>query len=1031
MTRQPRNASCLSPHVVLQFILAILLRFRVTIPGRVRNKVASYFTRKLHLIGVGMAILIVLAVGMLSYQDWRAYERNTSNAEQVRAAIEKAQQMLSLLKDAETGQRGYLLTGDEAYLAPFNESVPQIRQLNAEAAGRRGPFTDSAAAGRLAQLVTAKLTELARTIEVRRGGKDAALAIVRTNQGKQTMDEIRAATARLLGREQQQLGFREAAARGHENRTRIAIIVGTGALALLLLVAAIHLDRMFTALDLARRNEQHQRATLATTLRSIGDAVIATDASGTVTFANPVAESLTGWSARDAMHQPLPAVFRIVTEFTREKVDDPVTKVLQMGTTVGLANHTLLLARDGREVPIDDNGAPIKDENGGIAGVVLVFRDVTERRRAERQLEDSERRYRLLFENNPEPMWVLDVETLAFLAVNNAAVQRYGYSREEFGRMTLKDIRPADEIPTLQAEVRSSAGGHHTEGPWRHRKKDGTIITVELVGHPLDFGGRKARLVLASDITERKRLEEQFHQAQRLESVGRLAGGVAHDFNNLLTVINGYTEMLINDLPRESPIRDSLREVHAAGDRAAALTQQLLAFSRKQLIQPTVLNLNEVVADIQKMLGRLIGEDIHLVSNLAPDLSLVKADAGQLQQIIMNLAVNARDAMRGGGSLIVETANATFDNDYAAAHPEVRPGDYVMLAVTDTGSGMTPDVKARLFEPFFTTKPKGSGTGLGLATVYGMVKQSGGWIWVYTEPGHGTTFKVYLPRTGEPVARQRATVRTDLRGNETILIVEDQPEVRTLAATALQRFGYTVLDAADAEEALSIEGNCPGTIHLLLTDVVMPGMNGRELASRLAGRRPELRILFMSGYTENAIAHQGVLEGDVAFVQKPFTPDSLAEKVRHVLGPRPVSGTILVVDDDESVRRVLSNILTAAGFGVLEAANGRQALSYVGEHGELSLVLTDLVMPEHDGIELISELRKHRPSLKVIAMSGAFGGNILPVAKNLGAMATLRKPISRDDLLQAVRQVLACSDYEEPRPLSSPSQPGRAGRRTD
>jgi CheY-like chemotaxis protein len=331
-------------------------------------------------------------------------------------------------------------------------------------------------------------------------------------------------------------------------------------------------------------------------------------------------------------------------------------------------------------------------------------------------------------------------------------------------------------------------------------------------------------------------------------------------------------------------------EISAAGQRAAALTEQLLAFSRRQVLQPKVLNLNHVIMDIDGMLRRLIGEDIDLVIKLSPDLGNIQADVGQLQQVIVNLAVNARDAMPQGGSLLIEAGNIFLDEDYCASHPEVRPGAYIMLGVSDTGTGMTPEVQQRIFEPFFTTKPKGSGTGLGLATVHGMVRQAGGWIWVYSEPGSGATFKMYLPRTDEAVAQPHAIIAKDARGDETILVVEDQEQVRILAATELERYGYRVLSAAGGDEAIALARAFPGPIDLLITDIVMPGMDGRTLANRLAGER-SLSVLFMSGYTGNAIAHRGILDAGLNYIQKPFTPESFAQKVREVLGPRRSAGS--------------------------------------------------------------------------------------------------------------------------------------------
>ena len=683
------------------------------------------FARKSHLISLTTAVFTVLVIGLLSWRDWQEYNTNFAESARIRQASEKLRLLLSLLKDAEIGQRGYLLTGDTAYLEPYTEAVPQLARLGY--GPETSPPAESASAAQLNDLVAIKLAELARTIEIRRRGDvAAALNIVRANQGKGTMDRIRSLMINLIHAQTEQLNSREAILHRDESLRRLAVLIGSVLLAFLITGAGLHIDRLITALDRSRDEQYRQRATLATTLNSIGDAVIATDNNGKVTFFNPVAESLTGWTSGESLGRPLSEVFRIINESSRQAVDDPVTKVLLNGAIAGLANHTLLLARDGREIPIDDCGAPIRDEAGGIAGVVLIFRDVTKERRVQHEIEESAQRYRLLFNDNPQPMWVFDAETLSFLAVNEAALRNYGYSREEFLDMTLRDIRPPEDIPILLSDVQF--GALSPSGPRRHQRKDGTMIIVEIISHPLEFDGRKAGLVLASDITERRKLEEQFQQAQRLESIGRLAGGVAHDFNNLLTVIKGHAEILMADLPRSNPSHESATEISAASNRAASLTQQLLAFSRKQLIQPTVTNLNDTVMEMDKLLRRLIGEHIQLITKLSPDLGRVKVDAGQMQQVVMNLAVNARDAMPEGGSLFLETDDVRFDAAYAATHESVQPGDYVMLAVTDTGTGMTAEVQERLFEPFFTTKPRGAGTGLGLATVYGIVKQSGGWV---------------------------------------------------------------------------------------------------------------------------------------------------------------------------------------------------------------------------------------------------------------------------------------------------------------
>jgi two-component system cell cycle sensor histidine kinase/response regulator CckA len=417
-------------------------------------------------------------------------------------------------------------------------------------------------------------------------------------------------------------------------------------------------------------------------------------------------------------------------------------------------------------------------------------------------------------------------------------------------------------------------------------------VWVDLSASSAEVGEERFLLVIARDITDRRRLEEQYLHAQKMEAFGQLAGGVAHDFNNLLTVINGYGEIVRDALPEGDPNRDFVVEITRAGERAAALTRQLLAFSRKQVIATTVLDLNAVVADAEKYLTRLIGEDIDLVCRLQPDLGRVETDAGQIDQVLMNLVINARDAMPTGGKLTVETRNVELDENYAAWHAEARPGRHVLLTVSDSGCGMTDEVKARIFEPFFTTKEKGRGTGLGLAMVFGFVKQSGGNVEVYSEPGVGTSFKIYLPRVEAALADRKADtglIRAR-RGTETILLAEDEASVRALTRIVLQGNGYEVLESSDAYEAVRIATEARRPIHLFLTDVVMPGMGGRQLAERLQPLHPEMKVLYLSGYPDDAVVRHGILHESVNFLQKPFSTAALAEKVRQVLDTPVLAG---------------------------------------------------------------------------------------------------------------------------------------------
>ncbi len=514
--------------------------------------------------------------------------------------------------------------------------------------------------------------------------------------------------------------------------------------------------------------------------------------------------------------------------------------------------------------------------------------DIAERERLETARRDSEERLRQLAENIDDVLWLSDGATLKIFYLSPAFEKIWARPRESIyaaPELWLEAVHP-DDRERLVASLGSYASGSWDQ-TYRIVRPDGTARWLRARAFPVrDADGRVYRVAgVCRDITEYRLLEEQFRQAQKMEAVGRLAGGVAHDFNNILSVILTYTAMLIGQMKIGDPIRADIEEIQRAGERATELTRQLLAFSRQQVLEPKVVDLGHVVVDLERMLERLLGEDIVLSILTTRPGGKVHVDPSQIEQIVMNLAVNARDAMPKGGKLTFEVSDVELDAAYASAHHEVTAGAYVMLAVTDTGSGMDRATVERIFEPFFTTKEKGKGTGLGLATVFGIVRQSGGHIHVYSEPGIGTTFKIYIPRTDRALTgTQQVAAAGNLRGTETVLVVEDDEQVRKITRSILERSGYNVLDAQNAGEATLISEQFGAKIHLLLTDVVLPRMSGRQLAERLAPARPEMKVLFVSGYTESSIIHHGVLDAGIAFLQKPITPDALLRRVREVLG---------------------------------------------------------------------------------------------------------------------------------------------------
>ena len=551
--------------------------------------------------------------------------------------------------------------------------------------------------------------------------------------------------------------------------------------------------------------------------------------------------------------------------------------------TIGEEKAVEALKRGAAEYVLKQNLARLPS---AVLRALSEAKERAERRKAEEALRASEQRTRALMENATDAILVTNIQGIV-VEVNRAGEELFGRPRAEFAGCHFFDLLVADEREKARLRFEAIlAGGAPGGQETIAMTADGRAVPIEISGSLVEIGGERLMLAIVRNVSERKQLEEQFRQAQKMEAVGRLAGGVAHDFNNLLTVILGYSAVINNQLAAEHPLRQEVEQIRKAGERAAALTQQLLAFSRTQVLLPQVIDVREVVTDIHAMLRRVIGEDIDLLMACDRETGRIKADRGQLEQVLMNLAVNARDAMPGGGKLTIETRNAVFGQADAREQATAQSGSYVMIAVSDTGSGMNAETKTHIFEPFFTTKEKGKGTGLGLATVYGIVKQSGGFIGVSSEPGHGTAFKIYLPRVEEEldsIPRLLPMASESARGTETLLLLEDEEGIRRLAREVLVSHGYTVIEISGWQSALELAARHPGPIDLVLADAAMPETGGPEIVSRLSALRPGIKILSMSGGADDAVLRRSVTGAGVAVLQKPFAHDDLARRVRQLL----------------------------------------------------------------------------------------------------------------------------------------------------
>ena len=838
-------------------------------------------------VALVLALGVSLAAAGLLYNRLTTYAGSTGEVTHTLEIVREVDALRTVVVEAEAGQRGYLLSGDDRYLAPHEKARHDLPGQMATLRTLVKYPRAVALLDTLDGLVQRRMLLLGGEIELRvMVGLPAAMEVLRTGQGQAVMDSLHRVVLHIQSAEDQVLVQRLERLSVSGRTTRLALW-GVGLLALMSFVAAVlrinaSIGRQRAAEARLRESEERYRLVF----QEAREAVVVLTEDGRYLDVNPEAERLFG---RSRAEMRTLTVFDVVPPANPDRGASEWRVIQDDGH---LSGESQLLRPDGTIVDVDYNAARIAPGQ-----YQAIIRDIGERKEQERlrreahqqtaeSLLETEARYQRLVESNPDGIFIQQDLRITYANPRFAQLVAAGSAAEVVGRSPLDFIEPAFHDSALQ-RIGSlvQVGDSVPIIERRFLRLDGSVLDAEVSAGVIEEGGRPAVQVVVRDVSERKRLEAQLRQAQKMEAIGQLAGGVAHDFNNLLTVINGYSEMLTHKLPGDGPVGAALAEIGEAGRRAADLTRQLLAFSRKQVLEPKVVDPNEVVHHATGMLRRLIGEHIDLAASLRPARRLL-IDPGQLEQVIMNLAVNARDAMPEGGRLTVETADVELDASYAETHPEVTPGSYVMLGVSDTGIGMDEHTRTHAFDPFFTTKEVGKGTGLGLATVYGIVKQSGGHIWLYSEPGQGTTFKLYFPAVEDAPEAERSALGAPPNGTETILLVEDERAVRVVTRLILEALGYQVMEAGNGAEAIAVARAHPKGIDLVLTDVIMPEMSGREMVEVLRAERPGLRVLYMSGYTDDAVVRHGVLSAEEAFLQKPFGTTGLAVKVRQVLDGR-------------------------------------------------------------------------------------------------------------------------------------------------
>ena len=799
---------------------------------RLRN--LPLYAKGLAVVALPLAWLLVVAIAFYLVQRENQSAGNwVRHTQEVRSEI---QLVHTRVEEAQTGALGYRLTHDSAWLAPYQRAQQTLPAILDQLETMVGDNSQQLArVRRIRTLVTEQLEDLH---PLTAGGRAPGVANPVLAQSGQTLAAVRQILNETMKQEDDLLAARRATARGTQADAYAVIVAGVllaplcGVLAMLLFTSAV-----------ARRIE--------------------------ILDAN---------SQRLAEGRPIVAMRSGNDEIGR--LEQSLSEAASL-----LARREAELRRSGEEleVRVEERTSELAVANRALEA------EVAERNRAEQELADLNRRLEAVIDASPLAIIRLDLQGTV-RAWSRAAEQLFGWREEEVLGRPLPTV-PEGQSQEFQALLERTARGEVLTGyTTRRRRKDGTLADIRLWTAPLfgSSGEVRGKIAIVADITEQTRLEQQLTHSQKMEAIGRLAGGVAHDFNNVITVVSGYGHMILDGVQNDPDLCEAAEEVLKAAERAAALANQLLTFSRHQVIQPKVVEINVLVRDMARMLRRVLGEQIDLQVVARPEVGLVRADVGQIEQVLMNLVVNARDAMPAGGTLTVETANVVLDENFSRTHSGVGPGNYVMLAVSDTGTGMDPETKSHIFEPFFTTKERGKGTGLGLSIVYGIIKQHGGDIWVYSEPEKGTTFKIYLPQvaagSAADVAEDAASSR--MFGDETVLLVEDEPGVRKLVRGVLEQYGYSVLEAGSGREALEMEKGRQGRIDLLLTDVVLPEMSGRDVANALSVSRPGIKVLYLSGYTDHVVIDRGVLAEGASFLQKPFTPEVLARKLREVLDDR-------------------------------------------------------------------------------------------------------------------------------------------------